>query len=736
MYNHSRITGSILIILIMTVTAVAPTSAKVSETLLADPIFVVSSTAPQPNELDVDPATPVGMVFNLALNTDTVTTETLTVHGDMTGFYRGPISYPTGYELVLSPTMTYKPGEKINVTASSGISSSGSEPLSAHTWEFTAKTGWGSGEFYPHPDDPTFGSGYSSAVALGDIDGDMDLDSVVANRDGPTRVYTNSDGLGSFNYLSSFGTSFSSDVKLSDLDNDGDLDAVVANYLDNTIPVADTVWLNNGAGLFSSHPITPTFGTTASRRLTLGDINGDGTNDVLVVNATSNHIAVWVNSGDGGLISHPITPFFGDTDPRDVALGDLDLDGDLDAVVANAAEDPQTVWLNDGEGTFTSHPITPTFGISDSWGIALGDLDNDGDLDAVVANRGESATQPETVWLNDGSGSFSPHPLCSSFGGSYSNRVDLGDIDGDGDLDAVITNENSFYQTVWVNDGTGCFSQHPSKATFGDGRGADTALGDLDADGDLDAVSANTKAAQLGEANTTWLNLKLDIAINKLVSPDRALPSETVSYKLQFSHPGEVIAKSFFLTDTLPIQLTDLQYSATPELELDRQPGPPYFWEVSNPTGLISGTVTITGTVVVGLAAGTIIINDVSIFNPSDINAANDQAEVEIEVLNAAPELDYIGDQFTSIFETLTFTASADDLNWDDLTFYLSGAPAGATIHPTTGLFSWNPSAAHADNTYTFDVCVSDGELDDCEEINVTVSFRLNFLPIIKYEMN
>lgn len=61
-----------------------------------------------------------------------------------------------------------------------------------------------------------------------------------------------------------------------------------------------------------------------------------------------------------------------------------------------------------GSGRFYAHPTTPSFGAQTSREVALGDLDGDGDLDAVVANGSDRA---ETVWLNDGTGSFTPHPV-------------------------------------------------------------------------------------------------------------------------------------------------------------------------------------------------------------------------------------------------------------------------------------------------------------------------------------
>ena len=84
----------------------------------------------------------------------------------------------------------------------------------------------------------------------------------------------------------------------------------------------------------------------------------------------------------------------GNSASQSVALGDLDGDGDLDAMVANPGNQPNAVWTNDGNGTFTDSG--QALGNSASLSVALGDLDGDGDLDAMVANFDD----PNTVWFN------------------------------------------------------------------------------------------------------------------------------------------------------------------------------------------------------------------------------------------------------------------------------------------------------------------------------------------------
>ena len=96
---------------------------------------------------------------------------------------------------------------------------------------------------------------------------------------------------------------------------------------------------------------------------------------------------------------------------------------------------------------------------------------------------------------------------------------------------------------------------------------------------------------------------------------------------------------------------------------------------------------------------------------------------VTVNEVNTAPMLNPIGNQSIIELVELTFTASASDsdLPANTLTFSLNGEPSGASIS-TAGEFTWTPTEAQGPGTYTFDVCVSDGALSDCETISVTVN--------------
>ena len=187
-----------------------------------------------------------------------------------------------------------------------------------------------------------------------------------------------------------------------------------------------------------------------------------------------------------------------------VALGDLDHDGDLDAFVVNSynvsmgAFEPNRIYTNkiDKRMGFTVADIT-ALPDRDSQGVALGDLDNDGNLDAFVVNNNEA----NRIYTNDrmGTGSFTAADIPTTLPGRSSQGVALGDLDGDGDLDAFVVNNNQ-PNRIYTNDGKGNFTV-ADIPTGDDRNSAGVALADLDRDGDLDAFVVNS-----GEASRIYTN--------------------------------------------------------------------------------------------------------------------------------------------------------------------------------------------------------------------------------------
>ncbi len=228
--------------------------------------------------------------------------------------------------------------------------------------------------------------------------------------------------------------------------------------------------------------------------MALGDLDGDGDLDAFVGNtAVSNK--VWFNDGTG--LFTESGQDFGNADTFSVALGDIDNDGDLDAVCANingvfVQPAPNTVYLNDGSGFFTDS--MQRLNNDSSLSVALGDADGDNDLDAFLGSESETR-------FNNGTGTFADSG--QNLGSFFSAGVALGDLDGDGDLDAFVANHDSSsgpQNKVYTNNGSGIFTD--AGLALGNVASINVALGDLDGDGDLDAFVVN----DLNSPNKVWLN--------------------------------------------------------------------------------------------------------------------------------------------------------------------------------------------------------------------------------------
>lgn len=219
----------------------------------------------------------------------------------------------------------------------------------------------------------------------------------------------------------------------------------------------------------------------------LGDVDGDGDLDAVTVDAYD-AVEVWFNDGNGNFTDSAF--YLSSNDFYGVELADIDGDGDLDIVAMAFGWSSSTeIYLNNGAGVFTS---TYTLSTDDTEESKLADLDGDGDLDLFY-----TGSTPE-VWLNSGNGYFTSSGTISIMGGDMSD-VALADFDGDGDIDAFMSNDNGSNE-LWFNDGTGSFTYGNS---YGQGSNSFTgvAAADFDNDGDIDVVfSGQSQSAEV------WLN--------------------------------------------------------------------------------------------------------------------------------------------------------------------------------------------------------------------------------------
>lgn len=149
----------------------------------------------------------------------------------------------------------------------------------------------------------------------------------------------------------------------------------------------------------------------------------------------------------------------------------------------------------------------------------------------------------------------------------------------------------------------------------------------------------------------------------------------------------------------------------------------------SGPTLDVDGKLTF-APAAVGSATVTLIATD---DGRTDNGGADTSVPVQFTITiserNRAPQLDPIGDQTAAEGSLLTFTATAFDINGDDVTFGLLGEPDGATMTPA-GHFTWTPSETQGSGTFTFDVTVDDGEFTDTQSVSISVD-ETNVAPLI-----
>ena len=345
----------------------------------------------------------------------------------------------------------------------------------------------------------TGSSANGMGVAVGDVDGDGDLDLYITNH-GPNVLFLN-DGKGVFvDDTAASGTGcelFGVGAQFGDVDSDGDLDLYVTNYLDFTNderavsaslqygqgvpftlnpssydPVPNRLYINDGKGRFADRARVLGVEDAADRSMgvTICDFDEDGVPEIYVANDISSN-RLYIRNGDGTYTERSAQTLTSDyKGAMGMAVGDFDRDGDQDLFITHWLAQENTLFRNGGaaKDELFFEDVSHLFGLGAvalpdvGWGTHFFDYDNDGLLDLAVMNgntqqdkKGRLVPQNNRFFWNAGERGFFEvaDVVCAEFAAPNVARGSaVGDIDNDGDLDLVVA-RNRGKLGVFINEG-------------------------------------------------------------------------------------------------------------------------------------------------------------------------------------------------------------------------------------------------------------------------------------------
>ena len=351
-------------------------------------------------------------------------------------------------------------------------------------------------QFTPASASPFPAGASPQAVATGDFNADGKPDLVTANAVGNNVTVLLGNGSGGFTEAtgSPFAVGMNPQfVAVGDFNGDGKADIVAANSGDNTV----TVLLGNGSGKFTQVAGSPFAVGSTPVFVGVGDFNGDGKADIVTANSGDNTVTVLLGNDTGGFTRSAGSPFSTGQSPLFVAVGDVNGDGRQDLVVANFAGNSLTILLGNGLGGFTATPASPVSVGAGPVAITLGDLNGDGKPDILAAN---SADNTATVLLGDGTGAFVAAAASPFAVGVKPHALALADFNGDGVPDVVAANAGGNSITVLLGDGSGGFTALTGSPFNTGSTPVSLVVADFNADGKPDIAIAN-----LFDSNVTLL---------------------------------------------------------------------------------------------------------------------------------------------------------------------------------------------------------------------------------------
>jgi hypothetical protein len=405
----------------------------------------------------------------------------------------------------------------------------------------------------------------SSYPAVADFNGDGIPDIAVANdslegQDGQISVLLGKGG-GSFGPVSTLTTGERPyQVIAGVFTSSGHEDLVVTNAQDGTV----SFFAGLGNGSFAA-PVTSTYGDANdiggdTVSIAAADVNGDGHLDLIITGAIitadnpENQMVIMLGNGSGTFTVKQTIPGQFDT----IVTGNFLGSGHVDIATGLNSQPTVDVFGGNGDGTFSTTPVQLHVGVagdeSQGAGLATGDFNGDGRPDLVFVTGSISAPTPDTltVFLSQGGGTFSPAintPLPF-----LPNDVAVGDFDGDGHLDALVTSGQN--EVVYLGNGDGMFQSTPAFDLENFSTSGGPTVADLNGDGKPDIIVDGGNSNVQGNA--------ISILINGQSGGGGGGGSGTLTPSLSGKPPPLVVAgQKAAINETLTIVAAGGAYDAT-----------------------------------------------------------------------------------------------------------------------------------------------------------------------------
>ncbi|MCA8939176.1 MAG: VCBS repeat-containing protein, partial [Planctomycetes bacterium] len=443
-----------------------------------------------------------------------------------------------GNTIVATPSGALASGALYQVSITPTLTGQNTAPIQQpFVWQYRTQTAEASGVLDAFHQ--TLGSGVGVVdVFAGDFDNDGYVDVFVAVNGGQSLIYKG-DANGSFSSTINVGPASQpvSRAHVFDADNNGSLDI----FLFDTAIVSPVhkLLLNSGSGSFTT--INSPLGLNATPDASnVADLDGDGYMDVALITSSLLHV---YRGSALGFLPNLVNINTGSGDAKAINFADLDKNGTLDVIITKAGAQHAIIY-NHGALHQQTSTFIPFGNPAGGYGrtIGVGDFNGDNNVDILMPDDGNQAN----IYYGDGMGGLGAPMML----GAAANDVQVGDINGDGHLDILLTRGNTFANDVYLGSMTGFMSTTTPPGAASDHTSA-ALLFDLDGDGDLDAVTANTN----GNVRAFFNEMPETLTF---VGP-ATLPTMMVGENLagvQLMAMGGVAPYTFMELSTLPAGLT------------------------------------------------------------------------------------------------------------------------------------------------------------------------------------